>query len=31
MEALTYTQQVVNETLRLYPPGWVLFRRTIER
>jgi cytochrome P450 len=30
MEALTYTQQVVNETLRLYPPGWVLFRRTID-
>ena len=30
MEALTYTQQVVSETLRLYPPGWVLFRRTIE-
>jgi cytochrome P450 len=30
LEALTYTQQVVNETLRLYPPGWVLFRRTID-
>ena len=30
MEALTYTQQVVSETLRLYPPGWVLFRRTID-
>jgi cytochrome P450 len=30
MEALTYTQQVVDETLRLYPPGWVLSRRTIE-
>jgi len=29
MEALTYTQQVVNETLRLYPPGWVLSRRTV--
>jgi enediyne biosynthesis protein E7 len=30
MEALKYTQQVVDETLRLYPPGWVLSRRTIE-
>jgi cytochrome P450 len=29
MEALAYTQQVVNETLRLYPPGWLLSRRTI--
>jgi cytochrome P450 len=29
-EALKYTQQVVDETLRLYPPGWVLSRRTIE-
>jgi enediyne biosynthesis protein E7 len=29
-EALTYTQQVINEALRLYPPGWVLSRRTIE-
>jgi len=30
VEALTYTQQVINEALRLYPPGWVLSRRTIE-
>jgi enediyne biosynthesis protein E7 len=30
MEALAYTQQVVNEALRLYPPGWLLSRRTIE-
>jgi cytochrome P450 len=30
MEALAYTQQVINEALRLYPPGWVLSRRTIE-
>jgi enediyne biosynthesis protein E7 len=30
MEALTYTQQVINEALRLYPPGWLLSRRTIE-
>jgi enediyne biosynthesis protein E7 len=29
MEVLTYTQQVVNEVLRLYPPGWALSRRTI--
>jgi enediyne biosynthesis protein E7 len=30
MEALRYTGQVVNEALRLYPPGWLLSRRTIE-
>jgi len=30
MEALAYTQQVINETLRLYPPGWLLSRRTLE-
>jgi enediyne biosynthesis protein E7 len=30
VEALGYTQQVINEALRLYPPGWVLSRRTIE-
>ncbi|MBS0365645.1 MAG: cytochrome P450 [Proteobacteria bacterium] len=30
MEALTYTHQVVDEALRLYPPGWLLSRRTIE-
>jgi enediyne biosynthesis protein E7 len=30
METLIYTQQVVNEALRLYPPGWLLSRRTIE-
>jgi enediyne biosynthesis protein E7 len=30
MEALAYTGQVINEALRLYPPGWVLSRRTIE-
>jgi cytochrome P450 len=30
MEALAYTQQVINEALRLYPPGWLLSRRTIE-
>jgi len=29
LEALPYTQQVVNEALRLYPPGWLLSRRTI--
>jgi len=30
MEALGYTRQVVDEALRLYPPGWLLSRRTIE-
>jgi len=30
METLSYTQQVINEALRLYPPGWLLSRRTIE-
>ncbi|MBV8852763.1 MAG: cytochrome P450 [Sinobacteraceae bacterium] len=29
MESLQYTQQVINEALRLYPPGWMLSRRTI--
>ncbi len=29
MEALTYTHQVVDEALRLYPPGWLLSRRNI--
>ncbi len=30
MESLAFTQQVVHEALRLYPPGWLLSRRTIE-
>jgi enediyne biosynthesis protein E7 len=30
MEALPYAQAVINEALRLYPPGWLLSRRTIE-
>jgi len=30
MEALRYTRQVIDEALRLYPPGWLLSRRTIE-
>jgi enediyne biosynthesis protein E7 len=30
MEALSYTHQVVDEALRLYPPGWLLSRRSIE-
>jgi cytochrome P450 len=29
-EALTYTHQVAQESLRLYPPGWLLTRRTID-
>lgn len=29
VEMLNYTQQVINEALRLYPPGWLLYRRTI--
>lgn len=29
VETLTYTQQVLNEAMRLYPPGWLLSRRTI--
>ena len=31
MEALGYTQQVINEALRLYPPGWLLSRRSVAR
>jgi cytochrome P450 len=27
---LSYTRQVIEETLRLYPPGWLLTRRSIE-
>src|SRR5579863_875752 len=30
VESLHYTQQIINEALRLYPPGWLLSRRTIE-
>ncbi len=30
LEALPYLQNVVAETLRLYPPGWLLSRRMIE-
>ena len=29
VETLAYTSQVVNEALRLYPPGWLLSRRTL--
>ena len=27
---LTYTRQVIEETMRLYPPGWLLTRRSID-
>ncbi len=29
-EALSFTHQVLQEALRLYPPGWLITRRTIE-
>ena len=29
LETLVYTHQVVKESLRLYPPGWLLTRRSI--
>jgi cytochrome P450 len=29
MEQLSYTRNVVDEALRMYPPGWLLSRRTI--
>ncbi len=29
MERLSYTKNVVDEALRMYPPGWLLSRRTI--
>jgi cytochrome P450 len=29
-EALSFTHQVLQESLRLYPPGWLLTRRAIE-
>jgi enediyne biosynthesis protein E7 len=29
VEQLSYTGQVINEALRLYPPGWLLSRRTV--
>ena len=29
-ESLSYTHQVVQEALRLYPPGWLLTRRTLD-
>jgi cytochrome P450 len=30
MEELQYTQNVINEGLRLYPPGWLLSRRSLD-
>jgi cytochrome P450 len=30
METLVYTQQLISEALRLYPPGWLLSRRAVE-
>jgi cytochrome P450 len=29
-ESLTFTHQVLQEALRLYPPGWLITRRTLE-
>jgi enediyne biosynthesis protein E7 len=29
-EAMAYTHQVLQESLRLYPPGWLLTRRAVE-
>ena len=29
-ESLAYTHQVLQESLRLYPPGWLITRRTID-
>ncbi len=29
LESLSYTRQVIDEALRLYPPGWLLSRRTL--
>ncbi len=29
VETLTYTRQVIDEALRLYPPGWLLSRRAV--
>ena len=29
-EGLAFTHQVINESLRLYPPGWLFTRRTLE-
>ena len=29
-ESQVYTHKIAQESLRLYPPGWLLVRRTIE-
>lgn len=28
--SLTYTKQIINESLRLYPPAWIIGRRSLE-
>jgi len=30
LNGLVYLEQVINETMRLYPPGWIFSRRAIE-
>lgn len=30
LRSLTYTRQVIDETLRLYPPAWIIGRKNIE-
>ena len=30
LDRLTYTEQIVAETLRLYPPAWIVGRRALE-
>ena len=30
LNELRYLEQVINETMRLYPPGWIFSRRAVE-